>query len=201
MNDATSAARRGARGAATRREFLRLAGGAAVGAAVLTPLGATAQQAVAGYWQANERRIALHNLWNDEFLDAIYWREGQYDPGTLADLDYLLRDRRTEEVEDMFYGLFDQLFWLQRALTLDAPFQVISGFRSEATNRWLKRHNEGVATNSLHTLGMAIDVRIDGFASEQVWRAAVELNMGGAGFYRESNFVHLDAGPARNWVA
>ncbi len=63
----------------------------------------------------------------------------------------------------------------------------------------LKKTSEGVANNSLHTYGMAIDVRVPGAPVEYVWRTALDLGMGGCGLYRSSDFVHLDVGPVRSW--
>ena len=154
---------------------------------------------MASYWQVKERKIALHNLWTEEYLDLTYWRDGDYLADPLADFDYLLRDWRSGEVGEIFRTVFDQLFWLKRALGGDAPFGIISGFRSESTNQMLNATSEGVATNSLHTYGMAIDIRMEGLAGEGIWRQAVELGMGGAGLYRSSDFVHLDVGPVRSW--
>jgi uncharacterized protein YcbK (DUF882 family) len=162
--------------------------------------GALPCHAMAGYWRIKERKVALHNLWTEEYLDLTYWRDGDYLAAPLADFDYLMRDWRSGEVGEIFRTVFDQLFWLGRALGTDAPFGVISGFRSDSTNKMLKQASEGVATNSLHTYGMAIDVRIEGVAGERVWKGAVELGMGGAGLYRSSNFVHLDVGPVRAWA-
>lgn len=152
-----------------------------------------------GYWRINERKIALHNLWTEEFLDLTYWRDGEYLTTPMANFDYLLRDRRSGQVSEMFRSVFDQLFWLSQALGGKAIFDVISGFRSAETNEMLNKAGEGVATNSLHTYGMAVDVRIQDLAVEDVWRAAVELGMGGAGLYRSSDFIHLDVGPVRSW--
>ena len=176
----------------TRRQIL-------AGAGAVLGAGALPGRAMAGYWQIKERKIALHNLWTEQYLDLTYWRDGNYLPGPLADFDYLLRDWRSGEVAEIFRGVFDQLFWLGRALGRDAPFGVTSGFRSESTNRMLNATSEGVATNSLHTYGMAIDIRMEGLAGEGIWRQAVELGMGGAGLYRSSDFVHLDVGPVRSW--
>ncbi len=178
----------------TRRQFLALAGAGAAFATTALP-----GRAMAGYWRVKERKIALHNLWTEQYLDLTYWRDGVYLAGPLADFDYLLRDRRSGQVGEIFRGVFDQLFWLGRALGRDAPFGIISGFRSESTNKMLSESSEGVAVNSLHTYGMAIDVRIEGLAGERIWQTAVKLGMGGAGLYRGSNFVHLDVGPVRSW--
>ncbi len=177
-----------------RRQFLALAGAGTALAA-----GTFSGSALASYWRVKERKITLHNLWTEEYLDLTYWREGNYLPGALTDFDYLLRDRRSGQVSEIFRSVFDQLFWLGQALGSDAPFGVISGFRSESSNQLLRDNSEGVAKNSLHTYGMAIDVRMQGISDTKVWKAAVELGMGGAGLYRSSEFVHLDVGPVRAW--
>jgi len=153
----------------------------------------------ASYWRIKERKIALHNLWTEEYLNLTYWRDGKYLAEPLTDFDYLLRDRRSNQIGEIFRGVFDQLFWLSQALGSKTTFGVISGFRSLETNEMLEKTSEGVATNSLHTYGMAIDVRVLGIASAQVWLQAVELGMGGVGLYRSSDFVHLDVGPVRSW--
>jgi len=167
--------------------------GAAFGAVALP------DHAMAGYFQVKERRIALHNLWTEEFLDLAYWRDGDYLVNPLANFAYLLRDWRSGEVGEMFRTIFDQLFWLGRALGKDAPFGIISGFCSASTNDMLSETSEGVAANSLHTYGIATDIRVKDATSERMWQTAVKLSMGGAGLYRSSNFVHLDGGPVRPW--
>ncbi|MBT3927189.1 MAG: DUF882 domain-containing protein [Rhodospirillaceae bacterium] len=181
----------------SRRQFLALAGAGTALAVGAT--GALPGHALASYWRVKERKIAMHNLWTEEYLDLAYWRDGDYLPSALADFDYLLRDRRSGQIGEIFRSVFDQLFWLGRALGSDAPFGVISGFRSDSSNQRLRRHSEGVAKNSLHTYGMAIDVRMEGVADTKIWQTAVELGMGGAGLYRSSEFVHLDVGPVRTW--
>ena len=179
----------------TRRQIIAGAAGLSVAASV----NAWPRRSNAGYWQIKERNVTLHNLWTEEYLDLTYWRDGKYLAEALADFDYLLRDRRSDQIGEMFRGVFDQLFWLSQALGGETTFDVISGFRSVKTNEMLKKASEGVATNSLHTYGMAIDVRVMGIDSAQVWRKAVELGMGGGGLYRSSDFVHLDVGPVRSW--
>ncbi len=179
----------------TRRQVIIGAAGLCSAAAV----GTRPRCGNAGYWQIKERKIALHNLWTEEYLDLTYWRDGAYLAEPLTDFDYLLRDRRTNQIGNIFRSVFDQLFWLSQALGGETAFGVISGFRSLKTNEMLNKTSEGVATNSLHTYGMAIDVRVPGIASARVWRIAAELSMGGVGLYRSSDFVHLDVGPVRSW--
>ena len=188
--------RGGARGTRlARRTFC------AAGAASLFGLAALPVTAGAGTFQEDtERRVPIRNLWTDERRDLVYWRDGTYDRHALEAYSYLFRDRRNGEVEPIFYGVLDQLFFLWKALERPARIDLVSGYRSAGTNAWLRATSGGVARNSLHTIGMAADVRVSGLATEAVWRAAVDLRRGGAGLYRASDFVHIDVGPVRSWV-
>ena len=162
--------------------------------ATLTPIGALAHVRVTA-----SRSLKFHSLHTGERLETVYHADGRYLDGPLDKINWILRDWRTGQRGNIFRGVLDQLFWLGRALGGEAPFGVVSGFRSESTNRMLREASEGVARNSLHTYGMAIDVRRDGFAGERIWQTAVKLGLGGAGLYRGPNFVHLDVGPVRSW--
>ena len=75
----------------------------------------------------------------------------------------------------------------------------ISGYRSPATNAALRRASHGVAEHSLHMQGRAIDVRLSGFATERLALLARQQLGGGTGYYRVSDFVHLDTGAVRIW--
>jgi uncharacterized protein YcbK (DUF882 family) len=78
-------------------------------------------------------------------------------------------------------------------------FGVISGYRSPATNERLRERSSGVARHSLHLEGRAIDVRLARVDSAELASRALELELGGVGFYRRSDFVHLDTGAFRTW--
>ena len=178
-----------------RRAFC--AGGAGALLAVVAPPAAAGAKT---YLEDAERRVPIRNLWTGERRDLVYWRGGTYDRRALGAYSYLLRDRRNGEVEPIFYGVLDQLFFLWKALGRPAAIDLVSGYRSAGTNAWLRATSGGVARSSLHTIGMAADIRVPGLASEAVWRAAVDLRRGGAGLYRRSDFVHVDVGPVRSWV-
>ncbi|MDE0050546.1 MAG: DUF882 domain-containing protein [Rhodospirillales bacterium] len=170
------------------------------GAAALVGLAASPGMAGArSFLEDTERRVPIRNLWTGERRDLVYWREGDYDRHALDAYSYLFRDRRNGEVEPIFYGVLDQLFFLWKALERPARIDLVSGYRSARTNAWLRASGRGVARNSLHTVGMAADIRVPGIASEAVWRQAVDLRRGGVGLYRASDFVHIDVGPVRSW--
>ena len=188
--------RRGARGTRLARRTFCAAGAAALFGLVASP-GTTG---AGTFLEDAERRVPIRNWWTDERRDLVYWRDGTYDRHALEAYSYLMRDRRNGSVEPIFYGVLDQLFFLWKALARPARIDLVSGYRSAGTNTWLRANSGGVARKSLHTIGMAADIRVPGLATEAVWRAAVDLRRGGAGLYRVSDFVHLDVGPVRSWV-
>jgi uncharacterized protein YcbK (DUF882 family) len=110
-----------------------------------------------------------------------------------------LRDHRTGEVHAIAPNLFDLVYRLRGQLDTRATVQVISGYRSPATNAALHAHSEGVASHSLHMLGQATDLRIAGVDLSRLRDAAWSLQSGGVGFYPQSQFVHVDVGRVRRW--
>ena len=80
------------------------------------------------------------------------------------------------------------------------PFSVISGYRSAETNRKLALNNNGVAKNSYHIKGRAIDIRLPGTKTLHLKEAGLALRVGGVGYYSRSDFIHLDTGPHRVWA-
>lgn len=118
----------------------------------------------------------------------------------LGKLNYLMRDRHLNQVKAIDPKLFVKLNQIQRRLGLkNAEILVISGYRSAKTNAQLRSRSRGVASNSYHILGQAVDFRIAGVPLYKVKQAAESLQNGGVGFYPRSDFVHVDTGPARTW--
>jgi len=149
--------------------------------------------------QPEPLRLAFLNTHTGERLDVVYAEQGRYQDDALAAIDRLLRDHRTGEVASIDRTLLDALARLRASLETEQPFHVISGYRSPATNARLAAASSGVARRSLHLEGRAIDIRLPGRSLEQVRRAAVSLQAGGVGYYRSSDFVHLDTGRVRTW--
>ena len=147
------------------------------------------------------RSQALENLHTGERLTTEYWAQGQYIPDALAQVDHVLRDFRSGEVHAIAPNLLDLLAVLRVRLETAAPFSVISGFRSPATNAMLRGEHEhsGVATKSLHMQGMAIDIRVPGRPLTGLRDIALAARVGGVGYYPASDFVHVDVGRVRRW--
>ncbi len=91
-------------------------------------------------------------------------------------------------------ALFDVLFDIKLKTGTRAPFQVISAYRSPATNQMLRDNSTGVAKDSMHLRGQAIDVRLADVPLDKLRSVALDLQKGGVGFYPESQFVHVDTG-------
>ncbi len=175
-----------------RRSLLRKAGATAVVTAFSGP-------ALASLALPAERTLSFVHLHTGERLDATYWADGAYIPDELAAIDRLLRDFRSGDVKPIDPRLLDVLYGLRRDMRTSRPFEVISGYRSPATNAALRRNSRAVAKKSYHMRGMAIDLRLSGRGLRQLRHAALSQRAGGVGYYPKSGFVHLDVGPMRRW--
>jgi uncharacterized protein YcbK (DUF882 family) len=144
-------------------------------------------------------QLSLVNLHTGEKLAATYFEAGRYVPDALAALDWVLRDHRTGEVHPMAPGLLDLVAGLAGQVGRPDAVQVISGYRSSASNAALHANSSGVATRSLHMQGMPMDIRIPGVSLARLRDTAVALGRGGVGYYPGSDFVHVDVGKVRHW--
>ena len=157
--------------------------------------------AVRAAWATGDARrsVSFVHTHTGEELTANYYIDGAYCASVLQQVDVLLRDFRNDTVHPIDPLVLDRLYALQSAAGGSEPFQVISGYRSAATNAALREKSSGVAEHSLHMDGRAIDVRLAGVASERLARIACRQACGGVGFYRVSDFVHVDTGRVRVW--
>jgi uncharacterized protein YcbK (DUF882 family) len=173
---------------------------------VLKAGGAVAAVSAAAFWvgtaggaESSSRRIALTNLHTDEKLEVEYFRAGAYLPAALSSIEQVLRDFRTGERHTIDPKLMDYLVEVAQMLGVEPSFSVISGYRSPQTNAQLHERSAGVAQHSLHMEGRAIDVRMNKVDCANLAAHAEDLQRGGVGYYRASNFVHLDTGRFRTW--
>ncbi len=198
----------------TRRSVLKFGGvllGAAATGVIAFPGRATARvrkDAVpasasgAGFAEAGPgavKRLSLYNLHTDESLEFAFFKDGAYVPESLAAVEVLLRDFRNDERHPIEPTLLDDLYEVARRAGVDPVFKVISGYRSPQTNAMLHERSPGVASHSLHMQGRAIDVRLAHVDCAQLARHALAMGRGGVGYYRRSDFVHIDNGAVRTW--
>jgi uncharacterized protein YcbK (DUF882 family) len=146
-----------------------------------------------------DRSIKLFNIHTGEHLKATYWAKDHFVKDEVANINHFLRDYRTGEVKEMDLKLLDLLYAVQLIRDTDKAFRVISGYRSEKTNKMLNRTTEGVAKKSYHLKAQAIDINLPGTELKDLKKLAKFLQRGGVGYYPKSGFMHIDTGPIRYW--
>ena len=149
--------------------------------------------------EGRPRSLRFVHTHTGETLTAPYFDGSNYSSDSLDQVNLLLRDFRTGESHTIDPALLDILYDLQARADHDATYEIISGYRSPATNAMLHSRSSGVAEHSQHLLGKAIDIRLTGFSTRLLSEHARMLARGGVGFYGASDFVHVDTGPVRTW--
>lgn len=154
-------------------------------------------QATAG----EKRELNLHNVNTHEDLRIVFKKDGVYDQAALRKLDWFFRDWRVSEPTHMDPKVFDLLERVYAQTGSDQPINVHSGYRSPRTNAMLRATTFGVARESQHIEGKAIDFHIPGVATSKVRAIALKLQDGGVGYYPTSRspFVHIDVAEVRAW--
>jgi len=179
----------------TRRQILTA--GVLGSLVCLAPVQALAKLSLTG---VQERSLSLLNTHTGERLkEVVYWEKGDYILDALENLNHVLRDHRTNQVHPIDPMTLDLMAAISRKVGAKQPFEIISGYRSPQTNKALNKQSRGVAKNSYHMQGKAIDLRLPGVPLKAVRKAALELRMGGVGYYAKSDFVHIDSGKVRSW--
>ncbi len=168
-----------------------------IAAAVIAGTGRT-QDAVAN---GDTRTLSLIHEHTKESATITFKRDGRYDRAALDQLNWLLRDWRENESIKMDPRLFDTVWEAQRSLGASAPLRVVCGYRSPRTNSMLRARSRGVADQSQHMLGKAMDFFMTDASVDDIRAAGMRLQRGGVGWYPRSGspFVHLDVGSVRAW--
>ena len=184
----------------SRRKFLgfgALAAGSLAASSIITP----ASAAIFGRGTRSDgaRKITFRNSHTGEMFSGVYRVGDKYLPDAFERINVVLRDFRSNEMFPIDPRVLDIIYSVHELTQQDEPYEVLSGYRCPKTNSGLRKHGEGVAKNSLHMTGQAIDLRLPGFDTKQIRNLAVSLKAGGVGYYPKSNFVHMDTGDVRTW--
>jgi len=148
----------------------------------------------------NERRICIYNMHTKEYINVVYYRDGNYLEDAFRQINHIFRDHYTGRIREIDRRLIDFLYAIHRKLNANEPFYLISGYRTKWTNEMLRKRYHGlVAKRSLHIFGKAADIRLPEHRLRQIRRVAYELKMGGVGYYPAKNFIHVDVGSVRFW--
>jgi len=183
----------------TRITWLTRAG-VRFGLAGLFLLGAASslQHAIA---RGDTRTLSFHHVHTGEDITVTFKRNGRFDKAELKKLDWFMRDWREEKQAEMDPHLIDLLWEVYREVGATQPIQIICGYRSPGTNSMLRNRSKGVARNSQHIDGHAIDFFIPGVPLSRIRAAGMKLQDGGVGFYPTSGspFIHMDTANIRHW--
>ncbi len=145
------------------------------------------------------RRIRMYSGRTGESIDTIYWIEDEYVQPALDEISHFMRDWRSNTAKAIDVRTIDIIAASHNLLETDESYLLVSGYRTEKTNRMLRSRSRLVAKNSLHIKGMAADLRLNSRSVSQMARAAQTCKGGGVGRYTRMNFVHMDCGPIRSW--
>jgi uncharacterized protein YcbK (DUF882 family) len=157
----------------------------------------------AGDAAAQDKSLKLYFVHTGEKAVITFKRNGKFDPKGLAQINQFLRDWRRNEPARMDPRLFDLVWEVYRRSGATDYIHVVSAYRSPTTNNMLRTRsrNTGVAKNSQHMLGKAMDFYIPGVKLSTLRGLAMQMQVGGVGYYPTSGspFVHLDVGGVRAW--
>ena len=178
-----------------RREILKL--GLVGTLASIVPLGISSTSASAS--ARSTWRVAFRHAHTGESFNGVYRVGDKYLPEAFERLNYILRDFRTGEVFPMDPRVIDIMALVQKKANARSPIDIFSGYRSPKTNNRLRKSTSGVAKNSFHMYGQALDMHINGYSTRNLRNVAMGLRAGGVGYYPKSQFVHVDTGSIRSW--
>ena len=147
-----------------------------------------------------ERCLSIYSPNTGETIRLVYWTPSDgYIADSIKEISITMRDRHNDKVKLIDPKLLDQMYALNLKIQPRQPMHMLCGYRSPETNAMLRQRNKGVAKESYHIKGMAVDIRMPDRDFSALHRAAVSLQAGGVGRYRRSHFVHIDTGPVRTW--
>jgi uncharacterized protein YcbK (DUF882 family) len=150
---------------------------------------------------AETRTLKLYNTHTKERVSITFKRNGRYLPEGLREANRFLRDWRRNEIIKMDPELLDLVWEVYQKVGARDHIHVVSSYRSPATNNMLRKRSSGVAKNSQHTLGKAMDFYIPGVNLAKLRATGLRQEVGGVGYYPRSGspFVHMDTGSVRHW--
>ncbi|MGB7335758.1 MAG: DUF882 domain-containing protein [Salaquimonas sp.] len=150
---------------------------------------------------AQTKSLKLYYIHTGEKATITYKKNGRYIASGLKKINWHLRDWRRNEPTKMDPKLLDLVWEVYRQSGSKAYITVISGYRSPASNNLLRKRGRGVAKNSQHTLGKALDFYLPDVKLATLRKIGLKMEVGGVGYYPTSGspFVHLDVGSVRHW--
>ena len=149
---------------------------------------------------ASQERVLSFFVINSGAHLTIAYRNGPaYIPEALEKINHVLRDPICGDEHAIDPGVLDFLYDLLQKLNYRGDVHIVCGYRSVETNTMLHKQSRSVVLGSKHIEGRALDFRLPGIDSKKIWETAKSMKRGGTGYYKGSDFVHIDTGPVRSW--
>jgi uncharacterized protein YcbK (DUF882 family) len=157
------------------------------------------------FW-VKPRTLSVIRPASGEKANVLYWKDGEVIDSAYQELCHLLRDVNGKAAIPIDPKLIETL-WASQAFVarygLDRPLEILSGYRTPASNNRLIEQGVPAARQSLHMSGKAADVRIAGLTEEVLGGLVKSFRKGGVGFYYRSGpkggWIHTDTGLNRTW--
>ncbi|TGQ77826.1 DUF882 domain-containing protein [Mesorhizobium sp. M8A.F.Ca.ET.207.01.1.1] len=150
---------------------------------------------------AETRALRIQHLHTGEKAEIVFKRDGRYDQAGLKKINFMLRDWRRNEPTRMDPRLLDLVWQAYRASGSTSYIHVVSAYRSPATNAMLRGRSKGVARESQHMVGRAMDFFLPDVPLKKLRDIGLKMQGGGVGYYPTSGspFIHMDVGNVRHW--
>jgi len=153
------------------------------------------------------RTIEVVRPASKERAKLLYWKDGEIIESAYQDLCHLLRDvNGGNETRNIDPKLFETLWGTQAFVQrygIDSPLEILSGYRTPASNNKLREAGVPAARQSLHIVGRAADIRIPNLNAEVLGGLVKSFRQGGVGFYYRAGprggWIHADTGLQRTW--
>jgi len=157
------------------------------------------------FW-VKPRTLSVIRPASGERSKVLYWKDGEIIDSAYQELCHMLRDVNGKASMAIDPKLIETL-WASQAFVqrygLDKPLEILSGYRTPASNNRLIEQGVPAARQSLHMSGKAADVRIAGLTEEVLGGLVRSFRQGGVGFYYRSGpkggWIHTDTGLNRTW--
>jgi uncharacterized protein YcbK (DUF882 family) len=157
------------------------------------------------FW-AKPRTLNLVRPQSGERTSVLYWKNGDVIDSAYQELCHILRDVNGKASIPIDPKLLETL-WASQAFVarygLEHPLEILSGYRTPASNQHLREQGVPAARQSLHMSGKAADVRIAGLTEDVLGGLVQSFRKGGVGFYFRSGpkggWIHTDTGLNRTW--
>jgi uncharacterized protein YcbK (DUF882 family) len=157
------------------------------------------------FW-VKPRTLSVVRPASGERSKVLYWKDGEIIDSAYQELCHMLRDVNGKASMPIDPKLLETL-WASQAFVerygLDKPLEILSGYRTPASNNRLIEQGVPAARQSLHMSGKAADVRIAGLTEEVLGGLVRSFRQGGVGFYYRSGpkggWIHADTGLKRTW--